>query len=34
MNRIRNEHIRESPGMADERDKIREHWLQWFGHVM
>ncbi len=32
--RIRNDYIRGSLGVADLRDKIRDHRLRWFGHVM
>ncbi|XP_050532668.1 uncharacterized protein LOC126900777 [Daktulosphaira vitifoliae] len=32
--RIRNEHIRGSIGVASIADKMRENRLRWFGHVM
>lgn len=33
-NRIRNDYIRESLGVVDIRDKMREHRPLWLGHVM
>lgn len=32
--RIRNDYIRGSVRVADIRDKMREHGLQWFDHMM
>ena len=32
--RIRNEHIRGSLGVADIKDKLRENRLRWYGHVV
>lgn len=31
--KLRNDCIRESLGMADIKDKMREYWLQWFGQM-
>lgn len=31
--RIRNDHIRDSPGVASIENKIRENCLRWFGHA-
>ncbi len=32
--RIKNDHIRESLGVTDIQEKMREHQQRWFGHAM
>lgn len=34
MDRIKNYYIRGSLGVVDIRNKMREHRLRWFGHVL